>query len=104
MPCHAEEGKARRSISIVRLRPFRPYMGAPRVTSIQMPKKTTTTIQKVLTKIRPAWIERVGQELARGMEVRAGFEEQLSRFFELLEQSVTTGDPAWMEPILLDWA
>lgn len=69
-----------------------------------MPKKTTTTIQKVLTKIRPAWIERVGQELARGMEVRAGFEEQLSRFFELLEQSVTTGDPAWMEPILLDWA
>jgi len=69
-----------------------------------MPKKTTTTIQKVLTKIRSAWIERVGHELARGMEVRAGFEEQLSRFFELLEQSVTTGDPAWMEPILLDWA
>jgi len=69
-----------------------------------MPRKTTTTIQKVLTKIRPAWIERVGQELARGMEVRAGFEEQLSRFFKLLEQSVTTGDPAWMEPILLDWA
>src|SRR5688572_20419601 len=68
-----------------------------------MPKKTTT-IQKVLTKIRPAWIERVGQELARGMEVRAGFEEQLLRFFELLEQSVTTGDPAWMDPILLDWA
>ncbi len=38
------------------------------------------------------------------MEVRAGFEEQLGRFFELLEQSVTTGDPAWMDPILLDWA
>ena len=69
-----------------------------------MPKNTTTTIQKVLTKIRPAWIERVGQELARGMDVRAGFEEQLSRFFDLLEQSVTTGDPAWMDPILLDWA
>src|SRR5688572_26946926 len=69
-----------------------------------MPRKMTTTIQKVLTKVRPAWIERVGQELARGMEVRAGFEEQLSRFFELLEQSVTTGDPAWMDSILLDWA
>lgn len=55
-------------------------------------------------KVRPAWIERVGQELARGMEVRAGFEEQLSRFFDLLEQSVTTGDPAWMDSILLDWA
>jgi signal transduction histidine kinase len=69
-----------------------------------MPRKTTTTIQKVLMKVRPAWIERVGQELARGMEVRAGFEEQLSRFFDLLEQSVTTGDPAWMDSILLDWA
>src|SRR5215216_1673988 len=69
-----------------------------------MPRKTTTTIQKVLLKIRPAWIARVGQELARGMEVRAGFEEQLARFFDLLEQSITTGDPAWMDPILLDWA
>src|SRR5215210_6523653 len=67
-------------------------------------KPVTRPIQKVLAKIRPAWIARVGQELARGMEVRAGFEEQLSRFFDLLEQSVTTGDPAWMDSILLDWA
>jgi signal transduction histidine kinase len=42
--------------------------------------------------------------MARGMEVRADFEEQLGRFFDLLEQSVTTGDPAWMDSILLDWA
>ena len=38
------------------------------------------------------------------MEVRAGFEEQLARFFDLLDQSITTGDPAWMDSILLDWA
>jgi signal transduction histidine kinase len=38
------------------------------------------------------------------MEVRADFEEQLERFFDLLAQSITTGDPAWMDPILLDWA
>src|SRR5215213_3537275 len=67
-------------------------------------KSMATPIQKVLLKIRPAWITRVGQELARGMEVRAGFEEQLERFFDLLGQSITTGDPAWMDPILLDWA
>jgi signal transduction histidine kinase len=42
--------------------------------------------------------------MARGMEVRADFEEQLQRFFDLLGQSVTSGDPAWMDPILLDWA
>jgi len=71
-----------------------------------MPGKKTALapIQKVLAKIRPVWIERVGLELARGMEVRAGFEEQLGRFFDLLEQSVTSGDPAWMDTILLDWA
>src|SRR5262245_43993659 len=70
-----------------------------------MPKKTIATpIQKVLAKIRPAWIARAGHELARGMEVRAGFEEQLARFFNLLDQSITTGDPAWMDSILLDWA
>ena len=70
-----------------------------------MSRKTTSTpIQKTLNKVRPAWIERVGMDLARGMEVRAGFEEQLARFFDLLEQSVTSGDPAWMDAILLDWA
>ncbi|MFN8384897.1 MAG: HAMP domain-containing sensor histidine kinase [Anaerolineales bacterium] len=71
-----------------------------------MPKKKTKAppIQLILKKIRPAWIEHVGRDLARGMEVREGFEEQLGRFLDLLEQSVTTGDPAWMDSILLDWA
>ncbi len=70
-----------------------------------MPRKTVTTpIQKVLTKIRPTWTIRVGQEMARGAEVRADFEQQLERFFDLLQQSITTGDLAWMDPILLDWA
>jgi signal transduction histidine kinase len=71
-----------------------------------MPKKkiVLAPIQRVLAKVRPMWIDRVGKELARGMEVRAGFEEQLGRFFDLLEQSVTTGDPAWMDTILMDWA
>jgi signal transduction histidine kinase len=67
-------------------------------------KPVPTPIQKVLAKIRPAWIARVGQELARGLEVRADFEEQLERFFDLLQQSITTGDLAWMDSILLDWA
>ena len=71
-----------------------------------MPKKkiALAPLQKVLAKVRPLWIERVGMELARGMEVRAGFQEQLGRFFGLLDQSITTGDPAWMDSILLDWA
>jgi signal transduction histidine kinase len=70
-----------------------------------MPKKTKLIpIHEVMARVRPVWIERVGLELARGMEVRADFQEQLGRFFDLVSQSVTTGDPAWMDSILLDWA
>ncbi len=60
-------------------------------------------VQESLQKIRSAWIERVSRELARGEGVRAGFAEQLERFFDLLEQTVVTGDTAWLDPILYDW-
>ena len=71
-----------------------------------MPKKKTSKVpvQKILTKIRPAWMEHVGKELAQGLELRAGLNEQLDRFYDLLTQSVKSGDIAWMESVLLDWA
>jgi hypothetical protein len=71
-----------------------------------MPKKRTAKVpvQKILAKIRPAWMAHIGEELAQGMEVRAGLDEQLERFFDMLVQSVTTGDTAWMDSVLLDWA
>ncbi len=68
-----------------------------------MPRKPVP-IQKILAKIRPTWMELVGQELAQGMEIRAGLNEQLERFFDMLVQSVSSGDTAWMDPVLLDWA
>lgn len=46
----------------------------------------------------------VGQELAQGMEMRDDLDRQLERFFDMLVQSVTTGDTAWMDSVLLDWA
>lgn len=61
-------------------------------------------IQQILEKIRPAWMEHVGRELAHDMEMRAGLNEQLERFFDLLVQTTATGDTAWMDSILLDWA
>lgn len=62
------------------------------------------TVQELLQKIRLPWIERVSGEVAHGEGIRAGFEEQLSRFFDLLEQAVVSGDTAWLDPILFDWA
>ncbi len=61
------------------------------------------SVQESLQKVRAIWIERVSRELARGEGVRAGFAEQLERFYEMLEQTVTTGDPAWLDSILYDW-
>lgn len=48
-------------------------------------------------------MDRVSGELTSGEVVRAGFVEQLERFYELLEHAVTTGDMAWLDPILYDW-
>jgi signal transduction histidine kinase len=41
--------------------------------------------------------------MARGQEVRESFRLQLEHFFDLLEQALVTGDPAWLNPILDTW-
>ena len=62
------------------------------------------TIQNLLEKIRPTWINRVAHDLARGADVRENFKEELSRFFNLMEQAILTGDPSWLDPVLYNWA
>jgi signal transduction histidine kinase len=62
------------------------------------------TIQELLTHLRTPWIQRVAQALARGTGVRESFELQLGRFYDLVEQAVLSGDSAWLDPILYDWA
>ncbi len=61
------------------------------------------TIQESLKKIHTPWVKRISHELASGEGVRAGFAEQLVRFYELLEQTIMSGDTAWLDPILYDW-
>ena len=61
------------------------------------------TLRKSLQKIRIPLVERISRELASGEGVRTGFAEQLERFFDLLEQTITSGDTAWLDPILYDW-
>ncbi len=63
----------------------------------------TMAIQASLKKIRTIWVERISREMAAGEGVRAGFTEQLERFYDLLEQTLVTGDSAWLDPILYDW-
>lgn len=61
-------------------------------------------IQTLLEKIQDTWIHRVSHDLARGAGVRENFEKELTRFFNLLEQAILSGDPAWIDPILFDWS
>ncbi|MBI5295214.1 MAG: HAMP domain-containing histidine kinase [Chloroflexi bacterium] len=46
----------------------------------------------------------MSQTLARGIGVRESFVTELGRFYDLMMQAVVTGDSAWLEPILYDWA
>lgn len=58
---------------------------------------------ELLLKIQPNWLHRVAHSIARGEDVRAGFEKELEQFYSLLEQAVLTGDPAWLDSILAHW-
>ncbi len=60
--------------------------------------------QQNLARIREKLIRRAAQNLARGAGVRENFEAQLKRFYDLLEQSVFTGDAAWVDTVVFEWA
>jgi signal transduction histidine kinase len=60
-------------------------------------------LRESLQKIRTHWMERIAREMASGEVVRAGFTSELERFYELLEQTVVSGETAWLDPILYDW-
>jgi signal transduction histidine kinase len=62
------------------------------------------SIEETLTRIRPALQKRVSNSLARGTGVRENFQDQLTKFFDLLEQAVVSGDAKWLDPLLLEWA
>ncbi len=59
---------------------------------------------ELLRSIRPAWIQKAVQHLARGSGLREDLRGQLNQLFDLLEQVVETGDPIWLDPLLESWA
>jgi signal transduction histidine kinase len=61
-----------------------------------------TTIE-VLAKIRSTWLARVSRRLARGEGLRESFQQQLELFYALLIQAIDTGDPAWLDSLLIEW-
>lgn len=62
-----------------------------------------TRADELLLKVRPLWIKRAASRLVKGEGVREMFVEELERFYDLLQQSVEYGDPAWMNGLLSGW-
>ena len=60
-------------------------------------------VVEALNNIRSAWLSRVARQLARGEDVRETFEQTLSRFYDLVQQAVETGNPGWLDAILDEW-
>ncbi len=60
-------------------------------------------IIELLDQIQPVWIERVSRQLARGESVRESFVNQLTEYINMMKQSITTGDPSWMDKVLDSW-
>ncbi len=57
----------------------------------------------LLAQIRSAWLQRVASSLARADDARNSFGKELEHFYVCLEQAVTTGNPDWLNPILIEW-
>jgi signal transduction histidine kinase len=62
-----------------------------------------TLYRELLEQIRPAWLSLVAEQLAPDRSVRDSFLLELDRFFDCLLQSVASGDPAGLNPLLLEW-
>ncbi|RME05500.1 MAG: sensor histidine kinase [Anaerolineae bacterium] len=58
---------------------------------------------ELIRKVRERWEERVVHRLARGEEVRDRFRQELSRYFDLVEQAVLSGYPDWVNEVLDQW-
>ncbi len=59
--------------------------------------------QELLAQIRPVLTQRISNSLARGTDAREAFGLQLQRFFDSLEQAMSSGNPAWLDPTLIEW-
>ncbi len=56
-----------------------------------------------LKNVRQPWIDKTLLRMARGENLRESLHPQLDGFYDRLIQSVESGDPTWIEPVLDDW-
>lgn len=62
------------------------------------------TVPDLLKRIHPSWIHRVANSMASGEGLLENFQAELERFYNLLVRAVETGNPASIDPVLIDWS
>lgn len=60
-------------------------------------------VVNLFDQVRDRWGERVAYRLARGERVRESFRDELERYFDLMRQAISSGDPAWLNDVLDQW-
>ena len=59
---------------------------------------------KSLRSLRSVWLTRAVAQLAKGASLRDDLRNQLEKFYEALEQAISTGEPIWLDSILNIWS
>ncbi len=59
---------------------------------------------ELLSAIRSTWIQKATLKLSRGLVMRADLQFEVERFFDLLMQTLETGDPVWLDSLIQMWA
>ena len=57
----------------------------------------------VFDQLEKKFVRRASHALSRGEEVREQFLPQVKRYYNLLQQSIVTGDAQWLYPLINDW-
>ncbi|MEA2008562.1 MAG: HAMP domain-containing sensor histidine kinase [Chloroflexota bacterium] len=60
-------------------------------------------IVEIFDKLEKKFVKRASNRLTQGEDIREQFLPQVRRYYNLLQQSVVTGEPQWMYPVLNDW-
>src|SRR3972149_8708292 len=56
-----------------------------------------------LLRVRMSWTQAAGKAIGRGEPLRESIADEIGRFYDLLTESLVTGDPRWLEPFLQGW-
>ena len=59
---------------------------------------------ELLRSIKDVWLKRLVNKIGKAANIKADLTDQLLLYFNMLEQSLETGDPAWFDSLIETWS